>query len=57
MTTAHYEGGLPCVRTAGGSVGGKVRWFDTAPNYPARMNAGPRWLGGSIRVIYTRYPE
>lgn len=57
MTTAHYEGGLPCVQTAGGNVGGKVRWFDTAPNCPVRMNAGPRRLGGSIRVIYTRCPE
>lgn len=57
MTTAHYEGGLPCVQTADGNVGGKVRRFDTAPNCPVRMNAGPRRLGGSIRVIYTRCPE
>ena len=57
MTTAHYEGDLPCVRTADGNVGGKVQWFDTVPNYPTRVNAEPRWLGDSIRVIYTRYPE
>lgn len=57
MTTAHYEGGLPCVRTADGNVGGTVQWFDTAPNYPTRVNAEPRWLGDSTRVIYTRYPE
>lgn len=57
MTTAHYEGELPCIRTADGNVGGKVRWFDTASNYPTRVNGEPRWLGDSIRVVYTRYPE
>ena len=57
MTTAHDQGGLPCIRTADGNVGGKVQWFDTVPNYPTRVNAEPRWPGESVRVIFTRYPE
>lgn len=57
MTTVRYEDGVPCIRTADGNVGGKVRWFDTASNYPTRVNGEPRWTGDSIRVIYTRYPE
>lgn len=57
LTTAHDQGGLPCVRTADGNVGGKVRWFDDAPDYPTRVNAEPRYLGESVRVVYTRYPE
>lgn len=57
MTAAHDEGGLPCIRTADGNVSGKVRWFDTASNYPTRVNGEPRWLGDSTRVVYTRYPD
>lgn len=57
MTTAYYQGDLPCIRTADGNVGNKVRWYDTASNYPTRVNAKPRYPGESVRVIYTRYPE
>ena len=57
LSTAHYVGGLPCIQTADGNVGGKVRWFDTASSYPTRVNARPRYPGESVRVIYTRYPE
>ncbi|WP_325201150.1 hypothetical protein [Oscillibacter sp.] len=57
LTTAHDQGGLPCIRTADGNVGGKVQWFDTVSNYPTRVNAEPRWLGDSTRAVYTRYPE
>lgn len=57
MTTAHYEGDVPFIRTADGNVAGKVQWFDTVVNYPTRVNGEPRWLGDSIRVVYTRYPE
>lgn len=57
LTTAHYKGGLPCVQTADGNVGGRVRWFDADSEYPTRVNADPRWLGDSVRVVYTRYPE
>ena len=57
MTTAQDQGGLPCIRTADGNVGGKVQWFDTVPNYPTRVNAEPRWPGESVRIIFTRYPE
>ena len=57
MTTAHYEGGLPCVQTAGGNVGGKVRRFDTAPNCPPPEKARPPPPGGSIPPIYTPWPQ
>ena len=57
LSTAHYVGGLPCIQTADGNVGGKVRWFDTASSYPTRVNARPRYPGESVRVIFTRYPE
>lgn len=57
LTTAHYQDKLPCIRTADGNVGSKVRWFDDAADYPTRVNTEPRYLGESFRVIYTRYPE
>lgn len=57
LTAAHYQGSLPCIQTADGNVGNKVRWFDGAADYPTRVNAEPRYLGESVRVIYTRYPE
>ena len=56
MTTAHDEGGIPSIRTADGNVNGAVQWFDTVSNYPTRVNGEPLSSGGSIRVIYTRYP-
>lgn len=56
MTTAHDEGGIPSIRTADGNVNGAVQWFDTVSNYPTRVNGEPLSPGGSIRVIYTRYP-
>lgn len=57
ITTCHYDGTMPCIKTADGNNGSTVSWSDTTTNYPVRIDDYQRAAGMSTCIIYTRYPE